>query len=246
LENILKDTFGSVTLSQIKKKCFVVTAEVSQTEIIPYLLRTYETPSLYDSRNTVGNFFIPASTHDCRDMPAWSACLATSSAPTYFSPYEYKSTAGSKSLLFVDGGIVANNPMELAIQECFALYPDAKLRCIVSLGTGTPAIGYLSDTKTILHWKNTVVNLVTDSESIYKRCNNWLGSAARNILMFEKYYPDRSRILRWNPPLGDMTKTLDDTRPGSLNQMQAETKSYMLKQQQLGDIAWLKSHLVNK
>jgi len=179
-------------------------------------------------------------------MPVWSACRATSAAPTYFSPYKYKHPAVSKSFLFIDGGFVANNPMELAIQECFALYPDAKLRCIVSLGTGMPAIGYLSDTKTALYWKNTVVNSLIDSEAIYKRCNNWLGSAAQNILMFEKYYKDRTRVIRWNPPLGEMSKYLDDTRPSSLHQMKAETNSYMIKQQQLGDIAWLKSHLVNK
>jgi predicted acylesterase/phospholipase RssA len=155
LEKYLKDTFGNeLTLSQIKKKCFVVAAEVSQTEIMPYLLRTYDTPVLHDSRNTVGNFYVPATTRDCKNMPVWSACRATSAAPTYFSPYAYKDPVNSKSFLFIDGGIVANNPMELALQECFALYPDAKLRCIVSLGTGLPAIGYLSETKTVLYWKS--------------------------------------------------------------------------------------------
>lgn len=36
----------------------------------------------------------------------------------------------------IDGGVIANNPTDIALQEAESLWPTKPIGCIVSLGTG--------------------------------------------------------------------------------------------------------------
>jgi len=119
-------------MSNIKRKCFVVATEVSRTEPIPYLLSTYPAPIFHNSRITNGKYFQSAHTYECENMPLWSAARATSATPNYFQPYVYQTPNTTKPYRFVDGGLVANCPMEFAIQDAWAMYPGASLAYIVS------------------------------------------------------------------------------------------------------------------
>jgi len=134
LETCLQNFFKEKTFEDIKNgpKCFVVAAEVSQTSPSPYLLRNYVAPMLYNSKSLVGNFVIPPGAHDTNylDVPLWVAARATS-APTYFPPFVYEDCK------FADGGLVANCPIEFAVQEALALNQDITFSYIISLGTGS-------------------------------------------------------------------------------------------------------------
>jgi predicted acylesterase/phospholipase RssA len=67
------------------------------------------------------------------DCAVWQACRATSAAPTYFAPTQLE----ENGIKFVDGGVYANNPINVAVREARAVFGhDAKFRAIVSLGCG--------------------------------------------------------------------------------------------------------------
>lgn len=66
------------------------------------------------------------------DCPIWQACRATSAAPTFFPPMEI----GSPPIAYVDGGLGYNNPIRALLDESSHIWPDRKIGCIVSVGTG--------------------------------------------------------------------------------------------------------------
>jgi predicted acylesterase/phospholipase RssA len=59
---------------------------------------------------------------------------ATSAAPTYFPPLRLQDESGDRVL--VDGGLVANNPVTLALFDALERAADGRDAVIVSLGTG--------------------------------------------------------------------------------------------------------------
>ncbi|THY78280.1 FabD/lysophospholipase-like protein [Aureobasidium pullulans] len=77
------------------------------------------------------------------DAPIWRIARATSAAPTYFRSIEVK------GLRFIDGGLLANNPSQLARAEVNSMHQhhpsggcrtsDGGIRFLVSLGTGRQA-----------------------------------------------------------------------------------------------------------
>ncbi|KAF5010278.1 hypothetical protein FDECE_3563 [Fusarium decemcellulare] len=68
------------------------------------------------------------------DFKIWEAARATAAAPTYFQPFYHRGTGKT----YVDGGIVHNNPVQIASTECDRIWPDCPLPpdILVSLGTG--------------------------------------------------------------------------------------------------------------
>ena len=84
----------------------------------------------------------------------WEAGMATSAAPTFFPQVQIQvgDTAaaavdddgdggggGGGRCSYVDGGLVANNPVETLLEEVEQLWPDRQIGCIVSLGCGRHA-----------------------------------------------------------------------------------------------------------
>ena len=120
-------------------RVLVVTAEKKQTSSIapPYkklLLRSYQPPR--GLRGVHSRCLL------------WEAGRATSAAPTYFEPYSLSRSSGNagspgqeraKSVCCVDGGVIANNPVEVALSEAHELWPDREVGAILSLGCGACA-----------------------------------------------------------------------------------------------------------
>ncbi len=85
-------------------------------------------------------------------IPAYQAALATSAAPTYFTPYEIdyqpKKTKEKVNLLnMVDGGIFANNPSLIGLSEAIALGYKFEQIKVLSIGTGSEMITYPNQKK---------------------------------------------------------------------------------------------------
>lgn len=75
-------------------------------------------------------------------MKAWEAARATSAAPSYFAPFKHRKNFNKVGFLragehvLVDGGIYANNPTKVALQEAEAIWPGRPVSLVLSLGTG--------------------------------------------------------------------------------------------------------------
>ncbi|KAJ7302628.1 acyl transferase/acyl hydrolase/lysophospholipase [Mycena albidolilacea] len=78
-------------------------------------------------------------TYDSPDEPAvackiWEAARATSAAPTFFKRIEIN--LGRIMQPFIDGGLGCNNPTLMLLKEAKVVFPNRRLACVVSIGTG--------------------------------------------------------------------------------------------------------------
>jgi predicted acylesterase/phospholipase RssA len=102
----------------------------------PVLIATTSTKDDWTKLHVFGNYTRRGSDSPyplINDVAVWQACRATSAAPTFFSPKALE--AGGTE--FVDGGVVVNNPINVAVRESREVFGDsAPFNCIVSLGCG--------------------------------------------------------------------------------------------------------------
>ena len=78
---------------------------------------------------------VPLRTYMSPEVPGidcmiWEAACATSAAPTFFKGMKI----GSQ--IYIDGGMVLNNPIQCLLKETMQVFPDHHLSCIISIGTG--------------------------------------------------------------------------------------------------------------
>ena len=66
------------------------------------------------------------------------AARATSAAPTFFKGI----AIGDEHLkeIYVDGGLRLNNPVKYVISEAESAFPNCRISCLLSLGTGMPEV----------------------------------------------------------------------------------------------------------
>ncbi|KAH7134383.1 hypothetical protein EDB81DRAFT_844943 [Dactylonectria macrodidyma] len=91
----------------------------------------------------------------------WQACRATSAATTFFDPI----AIGPFQEQFVDGALGANNPVYALWNQAQDVWGDqlrGSLRCLVSIGTGVPAIRPVRDD--VLGIGATLKKLATETE----------------------------------------------------------------------------------
>jgi predicted acylesterase/phospholipase RssA len=112
LEEILKEYFDDVPLGQALTKVLVSSYEIE----------------------TRSPFFFKSWRDENNQVLMREAARATSAAPTYFEPAQFR-VAGQK-LALIDGGVFVNNPAMSAYSEARRLFPEETAFLIVSLGTG--------------------------------------------------------------------------------------------------------------
>lgn len=111
IETFLFNTFQNAKMNQCLSPTMVVSYDASNG--IPFIFNSWEDQDYY-----------------VRD-----AARATSAAPTYFSPFNYYDKKNQMNRHFIDGGIIANNPVLMAYSEARKLYPNCKKFNILSLST---------------------------------------------------------------------------------------------------------------
>lgn len=91
----------------------------------------------------------------------WEVARATSAAPTFFPPISF----GRPLAEYVDGAMVHNNPIRLLMRELHKVWgADIPLSCVLSIGTGNPAITRLNSPG--LPILMACAKLATDAEEI--------------------------------------------------------------------------------
>lgn len=100
--------------------------------------------------------------HPNYDCFIWEAVRATSAAPLFFEPI----TLESSKATFVDGGVRANNPIDQISSEAERLWPDRKIGCLVSIGTGVTTTKPFDPTKSKLHEVlKSLADIATDADA---------------------------------------------------------------------------------
>ena len=121
----LNDEFGTETLQDMKTNVLITSCNYNLNNP-SYAQKAI--PILFSNANVPG--------YTGRNQLAADVALATASAPLYFP------AANFNKLNFVDGGIIQNNPVQLALSLGQALYPQADRYCVLSVGTGIGDIGF--------------------------------------------------------------------------------------------------------
>eukprot|EP01103_Thecamoeba_quadrilineata_P001065 TRINITY_DN10940_c0_g1_i1.p1 TRINITY_DN10940_c0_g1~~TRINITY_DN10940_c0_g1_i1.p1 ORF type:complete len:362 (+),score=16.49 TRINITY_DN10940_c0_g1_i1:63-1148(+) len=210
--------FGSQLLSDVKslQKFFVVSTNATSDSWKPYLFRSYPRPiikDLYDDDNCDQIYRRGKVFHGTSQATIPQALRATSAAPTYFKPLIYKNNDG-KIQTFVDGGMTANNPTELAIFEARTIWPERNIDFIVSLGCGKPKHGQGSTN--LLSLVDELIDVCSSAQLIHRNVKSWV-----KMTMSETSY------LRFNPNNGEGSVPLDETDPNLLHKMMLTTTQYM-------------------
>jgi predicted acylesterase/phospholipase RssA len=138
LRGILKDNFGPYRLLRESEgqwpKVAIVAARTSTSVASTFVFRTYDPFLVIDDSEGI-NFPYEGNS----EVTIWEAVLASASAPTYFPPV--KISIDGTEHIFVDGGIVANNPAEIGVHESKVLFKPLEeghhpVKVLVSIGTG--------------------------------------------------------------------------------------------------------------
>ena len=186
LRQIVSDKYNSGNIQNLCQRWFG--AKSMDTAKVPTLIMAYD---LSKGRQKILTSFGEGS-----DCPVWVAARATSAAPTFFSPIEYKGE------VLVDGGVIANNPALYAYFEAKALYPECEKFHILSISTGGAYHTMRMDsTRGLMSWADQVSPMYSTAQ---KRTTDFVIEHIRDV--------DYVRI---DDPLPNPVK-MDETNQASL------------------------------
>ncbi len=160
----------------------------------------------------------------CQGFSLTDAAMATSATPTYFPPYRVASSDHpSDYYTLVDGGIVANNPANLAILEARISRQEQQQVLnledvlVVSLGTGalTSVHSYEAVKQWgLFQWSKPLLNIVLDGGSEIVA-----GELAR--LFAASNQGGKTAYYRFQTRLESELEAIDNAKPENLRQLQA-------------------------
>ena len=159
----------------------------------------------------------------CRGFSLADAALATSATPTYFPPYRFANANADQAYTFIDGGLVANNPANLAIVEAQISSRSQQQVLnledilIVSLGSGalTSVHPYQEVQKWgQLQWTKPLLNIAIDggSEVVAGELERLFDAIRQG---------DRTNYYRFQVSLTSELEPIDNTKPSQLRQLQS-------------------------
>lgn len=228
LEGLLDEYFGQVSLKQALVSVIVPAYELRQEQV--YLFKR------------------ESAQHSKRDdFLIKDAARATSAAPTYLSAAAFKNQAQEEHL-FVDGGIIMNNPSMAAFMQALSKFPRARSFSILSLGTGRAPHGSLSklDKKGLLGWGPTIPSVMMDGTS----------EMTHDLLQNHQNHPGvtpQLKYLRVQTPLTKTRAEMDNVTEDNLlylaalgrQSIQAHKKELINFIEDLADAYETKGHLIS-
>ena len=163
-EDVLTQYLGDTPLEKCLTEVFVTSYDIEQR--IPIFCT-----SKIEKQQTESRTF----RKHCRTFTLKDAGMATSAIPTYFAPSQVYTTHNNNGYYaLVDGGLIANNPTDLAIMEARKsaakhnkIIQDEEM-LILSLGAGSQTEIYRYDEVKnwgLLQWTRPLLNLVFDGAS---------------------------------------------------------------------------------
>jgi len=244
LEQCFKARLGGSVMANLKPKVFVVSANasVSGGSSLKQLFTSYKgvhdgtrAPVDAPEKKIDSSKALPcgcAFAHNIatNDVTVVEAALATSAAPTYFS--EAKNKHGS----FVDGGVVANNPIDVGFMEAKTLWPKRQISCMVSLGTGHHALQIKGSksTNATLAWAGEIIDIATRAEACHQEF----------LTNLNAHHATDIKVVRFNPPAPVGDYRLDTADQATLNHMVHVTTRYLADAKTLEDMNSLKRYLI--
>ena len=226
-EEILRKYFGESPLENNLKEVFVTSYDIEQR--IPVFFTNKLEKQQIESRKF---------RKLCTGFTVTDAALATSATPTYFAPHRVSTSHNPGGYYtLVDGGLVANNPTNLAIVEAQisrqeneqALNTDDIL--IVSLGTGSLTTIYpYKDVKNwgLLQWARPLLNIVLDGGSEV---------IAGELERLFEHKGNQSSYYRFQTFLPSELEAIDNTKPENIRQLQAIAARLIIeKSQQIDEL----------
>lgn len=212
-EEIIRQYFGDTPLENNLKEVFVTSYDIEQR--IPIFFT-----NKLEKQQTESKRFRKL----CSGFTLTDAALATSATPTYFAPYRvasYHNTNGFYTL--IDGGVVANNPANLAILEAQISRQENQQVLntedilVVSLGAGSLTSVYPYDEVKkwgLLQWAKPLLDIVLDGGSEVVA-----GELER---LFEANNKgNKSSYYRFQAFLKSELEAIDNAKPENLRQLQA-------------------------
>jgi len=149
LRKMIKNTAPNIHIREIRwPKVFVTACDATN----PNDLKLH----LFSSYKKENNVFIT------------DAAVATSSAPIYYPP------AIIDGKTFRDGGLKANNPTEIAIQQANEIWGPGKIDCIVSIGTGEK-IDQIEEIGPFPHLLKSLIASIGNSSDVHDRITANIG-----------------------------------------------------------------------
>ena len=159
------------------------------------------------------NFETEAADQENYECTIWEAGSATAAAPVFFEKVTFKS-----GVVFVDGGMRRNNPINELVREAQSIrsWQDRDVGCIVSLGTGWTDPSEVSPR--LDQFLQECVNVATDCDDI---ADQFAKSPNGKSLI------DRSSYFRFSVQQGMSDLQMDDWKETEL--MDALTTKYLGK-----------------
>ncbi|MEH1788432.1 patatin-like phospholipase family protein [Nostoc sp.] len=211
-EEIIRQYFGDTPLENNLKEVFVTSYDIEQR--IPIFFT-----NKIEKQETESKKFRKLSS----GFTLTDAALATSATPTYFAPYRVASSHNSNGFYtLVDGGVIANNPANLAILEAQISRQENKQVLntedilVVSLGTGSLTSIYPYDEVKkwgLLQWAKPLLNIVLDGGSEVVAGELERLFEANNKSKQTSYY-------RFQTFLKTELEAIDNAKPENLRQLQ--------------------------
>ena len=150
LKSKLDSVFGTSTMAELNTTTVITSFEKNNVD--PDYGQDTNTPIYFSNSRVVPSLI-------GQDFNIVDVAMATSAAPLYFPSWPIGED------LYIDGGVVQNNPVGLALSIAKAKKPTAKRYCVLSIGTGLGDVGFPPESSVKSRVKREIQDLRKDRKA---------------------------------------------------------------------------------